>query len=66
MGMNQKLREFQTTIQNYNPKSLVEPDIFQTQGWNHKVMRIPHFTQFTEKSQKLWIICTQNKIEYLL
>ena len=45
-GMNWKLMEFQTTIQNYNPKSSVEPEIFPI--FQHKVERIPHFTQVTE------------------
>ena len=42
--MNWKLREFQTTIQNYNSKSLVEPEIFQY--FKHKIVQILHFTQF--------------------
>ena len=44
--MNRKLIEFQTTIQNNNPKSLVEPEIFPI--FQPKVERIPHFTQVTE------------------
>ena len=46
-GMNWKHREFQTTIQNYNPKCWVEPEIFKF--FQHKVERTPHFTQVTEK-----------------
>ena len=38
--------EFQTTIQNYNPKSSVECEICSI--FQHKVERIPHFTQVTE------------------
>ena len=38
--------EFQTTIQNYNPKSLVEPEIFSF--FQHKVEWMPHFAQVTE------------------
>ena len=45
-GMNSKLMEFQTTIQNYNPKSSVEPEIFPI--FQHKVEQIPHFTELTE------------------
>ena len=45
-GMNRKLMEFQTTIQIYNPKSSVEPEIFPI--FQHKVERIPHFTRVTE------------------
>ena len=46
-GMNWKHLEFQTTIQNYNPKCWVEPEIFKF--FQHKVERTPHFTQVTEK-----------------
>ena len=38
--------EFQTDIQNYNPNSSVEPEIFLI--FQHKVEGTPHFTQVTE------------------
>ena len=38
--------KFQTTIQNYNPKSLVEQEIFAI--LSHEVEQILHFTQVTE------------------
>ena len=43
--MNQRLREFQTTIQNYNPESCVDPEILKI--FQHKVKRTPHFTHFS-------------------
>ena len=43
--MNWKLRKFQTTIRNYNPKRSVEPEIFPI--FQCKVEQIPHFTQVT-------------------
>ena len=45
-GMNQKLMEFPTIIKNYNPKSSVEPEIFQV--FQHKVEQTLHFTRVTE------------------
>ena len=42
-GMNWKLRQFQTTIGNYNPKSSVELELFEI--FQHKVEQILHFTQ---------------------
>ena len=44
--MDRKLMECQTTIQNYNPKSLAEPEIFPI--FQHKVEQILYFTQVTE------------------
>ena len=38
--------EFQTTIQNYNPKSSTGPEIFPI--FQHKVEQIPYLTQLTE------------------
>ena len=38
--------EFQTTIKNYNPKSIVEPEIFPI--FQQKVERTPHFVQVAE------------------
>ena len=45
IDMNWKLRKFQTTVQNYNPKSCVEPEIFKI--FQHKVELTPHFTHFS-------------------
>ena len=39
--MKWKLMEFQTTVQNYNWKSSVEPEIFPI--FQHKVEQILHF-----------------------
>ena len=66
-GMNWKHWEFQTTIQNYNPKCWVEPEIFKF--FQHKVERTPHFTQVTEKVYiyviYLRILNTASPIQYI-
>ena len=45
-GMNQRLRKFKITVQNYNSESLVEPELFWI--FQHKVEWALHFTHFSE------------------
>ena len=44
--MNEKLRKFKITVQNYNSESLVEPEIFQI--FQQKVEQARHFTHFSK------------------